>query len=163
MTVHICVCVWNRTYLVCLYTPLFSIGLTNWDRITVWKIFCLREKDIRKHSFSLIFYLYWTLSRLVTSRAKFRIRRLYLLGDVALDPRPWCYKQDLGALTFLSAHPTLICVIEMIKGGKNRMKMQCKYCESQLTFLLKLLLTMYAFCGWILTLFLAVLGSVGLC
>lgn len=114
--------------------------------VTVWKIFCLREKDNKKTFFWLIFYLNWRLSRLATFGAKFKTGRSYLSRDIGLDPRE--------ALTFPSAHTTLPGVIVMIKGSENRKKMQRKFCESQLTFLQKLLLTLCVFCGWILTSFL---------
>lgn len=52
-----------------------------------------------------------------------------------------------GALSFLSALPTRTRSRAMIQGSENRKKMQYRYCESQLTVLLKLLLTLYFFCG----------------
>ena len=93
----------------------------------------------------------------IQSQIQSKMRRLYLLEHVSASSSTW------GVLTFLSAHLTVNCALPMIKGNENRKKMQCRYCETQLTFLLKLLLTLYCFCGSILTSFLAALGSVGLC
>ena len=48
---HVCVCVWNKTYPLCWYTLLFSIGPTKWDGSQFEKSSALERKIIRKHSF----------------------------------------------------------------------------------------------------------------
>ena len=145
---------------MCLYTRLFSIISTNKMRPQFEKSYAV-EKDKKKFILGFFFFSSILTKDLpgwqIQGRSQNKMRRLYLLEHVSASSSIW------GVLTFLSAHLTVTCALPMIKGSENRKKMQCRYWETQLTFLLKLLLTLYFFCGSILTSFLAALGSVGLC